>query len=634
MTLLSAAEPSARERAFEVRGQQRGLQRAELVAAVLAVVGFELVVVQAGGGRDEGAVTKGLLTLLPALILSRPWARLAPGVLLIAALPALGALYMCVFSPLRWAGSDQLATAGYAGLVFVTVAACASSGRRRGLLSSCLAWTGAFQALYAIWVWSAGGSLSEPLTGTYYWHNPFAAHVGAAALMLIAAHLARPARVRPYALFGAVLCLVAVWLSTSRATGALVVVAGLLVLSTLLVRSPGNRTRIAFRGSVLVLLTVAAIAALAPLVSADGPGRTDTESLSGSGGYRLGYYRAAAEVVRDRPIAGVGAGAYAAAANVHQGPVDARARSVHSGVLQAAVEGGVPVALAYVLPLVAAAGAWLRRVRGRGTDPADMPLLYGAGAAAALLAAHSLVDFDWTFPALPALLAALLALVVSVPVSVPGARARRPGDRRWTAAGCLVLAVMSLAGTIRADAADSAVRSGVLPEERLALIGVTGPLRDARFDRVVLDDPESGTPALRRAVDRTADLAERDFALQWLRAKALLRLGERDAALSLAADSWLLIGGTAPLQAVGYADVLYAAGSPVEADAVLAEAVRRLLTAGPRGAARAEGLVLRLLARPGGQSSDEIGCLAAAVTAVLPQTRLPVPSIPPSKPCS
>ena len=633
VTLLTAAEPTALEPVLEVPQQRRGWRSTvELVAAVLAVIGFELVVVQAVGGREEGAVTKGLLTLVPALVLSRPWARLAPGVLLVAALPALGALYLCLFSPLRWAGADQLATAGYAGLLFLTIAAAGSSAPRRSLLSSCLAWTGAFQALYAIWVWSADGGLSEPLIGTYYWHNPFAAHVGAAALMLVTAHLTRPARARPYALVGAVLCLVAVWLSTSRATSALVVLLGVLLVGGLLVRSLGGRRRTALRGGVLVLIVLAAISALAPLVSADGPGRTETESLSGSGSHRLSFYRAAASVVQDHPLTGVGAGAYSAAASLHQGPDEARVRSVHSGILQAAVEGGVPLAVAYAVPLVIAAGAWLRRVRRGRTDPTDVPLLYGAGAAAALLAAHSLIDFDWTFPALPALLAALLALIVSVPVT--GARARPGVGGRWPAVAVLVLAVLALAVSLRADVADTAVRSGVLPEGRSALTGTSGPLRDARFDRIVLRDPATDVPALRRALERTADPAERDFPLQWLRAEARLRLGEQDAALSLAEDSWARIGTRAPLQALGYAQVLDAAGAPAEAEAVLAQAARRLLAAGPAGPARAEGLVQVLLSRPGSQASDETRCLAAAVSAALPQTRLPVPANPRPETCS
>ena len=611
-------------------GQRSGRDVADLAAALVAAIGFSLFVVQAGGGRDEGSVTKGLLALLPAVLLARPWVRLTPGVLLTAALPALGALYMCLVSPLRWAGADQVATAGYAGLLFITVASLGSSPRRRSLLATGLACTGVLQALDALGVWFADGDLSKLLIGSYFWHNPFAAHVGAAGVLLITAWLAGSGRTRLYALPGAVVCIVAVWLSTSRATCSLVLLLGLIVLGSLMVTAPERRRTFAVRGGVLVLSVVAVLGALAPFTPA--PERAVVSSLEGSGSTRLDFFGSALDITRDHPITGVGAGAYGAAATSFQGPLELRARNVHNGVLQAAVEGGLPLAIAYSLPLLLAAGAWCRRVRREAVDLSDRYLLYGAGAAAGLLMAHSLVDFDWTFPALPALLGAVLGLVVAVPSS--GATVRPVAARRGMAACCVLLAIAAVAGSVRADAADTAVRSEVLPTTGLAAVGVTGPLRDARFDRLVLLDVQADPVSLRAAVERTADLAERDSPLQWLRSSALLRLGDRDAALALADRRWAQVGTNSPLQAIGYSKVLDAGGRPEAAERVLTETAERLALMGPTATSRVDALVMTLLSRPGGGASPSVGCLAAATRAAFPDSRLPVSPGTPPAPCS
>jgi O-antigen ligase len=638
VTLLRAAEPFAglplRELPALAEAGTGWRGRVELAAGAVALIGFALFVVQAGGGRDDTAVTKGLLSLAPAFLLTRPWARLAPGVLLAGLLPTAGALLMCLTSPTRWAGAEQLATAGYAGLAFLTVAALASTSAARELVSTGLATTGVVQALYALWVWSADGDLTEPLFGTYYWHNPFAAHVGAAGLLLAASYLmhspaAGPSRARVAVLPGALLCLVAVHLSTSRATAAVVVVITGALVGGLLWRAPGRR-RTAVRAGVLAVLVVAVVSALSPVVAdrSAAPARTEGETLTSSGGHRVDFYAAAVAVVRDHPWTGVGAGGFTAAATEHQGPLEARARNVHNGLLQAAVDGGLPLVAAYAVPLLLGAAAWRARLRALPAGP-DRNVLLGAGAAAGLLVVHSLVDFDWTFPALPVLLGALLGLVVAVP-TVPlrqGPRvaiwADRPVSAQALLALLLLLAVVVV--SVRADVAEAAVRSRVLPTADAVLTGVSGPLRDPRFDRLVLTDPRSEPSALRRSLARTEATAELDATLQWERALALVRLGERDEAVRLAAERWLRLRGNNPQQVLGYARVLDAAGRPGDAERALLDAARDLLALGPDGAMKAERLALIILARERSGPPRDVHCLVAAVRAATPMSALPRP---------
>lgn len=601
-------------------------QPLEPTAVLLAFVVFELFVVQAGGGRDEGAVTKGLLGLVPALVLTRPWARLSRRVQLAAALPAVGALLMCVTSPLAWAGADQLATAAYAGLLFMVVAAFGVNPRRRLFVALLLAGTAVWQCMYALWVWTAGADIAKPLIGTYYWHNPFAVHAAVGALILTAVVLTRAVSRTWAATAGAAVCVVATALSTSRATLLLLVLTtGAMVVAALMRDS--RLSAVLARLAVLTGATLAtAVALLGPFLTAPGTGvglgeRTANESFTESGTHRLSFYAAALHVIADEPWAGVGAGGFRGAATLHQGPLEARAKNVHSGVLQAAVEGGVPLAVLYSLPLFAGAVGLVRRLGNADSAP-DIAVLHGAGAAFTLLAAHSLIDFDWSFQALPALLAAVLGLVVAVP---RGGRGDTTGRRGGSVVVILTLLLGGSAASLRADAADAAVRASQLPTENHALLGVAGPLGDRRFDRLILADPGSSASDLAAAVTRTARLGELDVTLEWLRAEALIRLGDREQALSLAEGAWARARANAPLQAIRYSRVLDAAGQPEAAERVLVSSSRRLMALGPEGVRRAQTLVEALEARPGPSRSKLLNCLVLDLAAALPSSRFQKP---------
>ena len=127
-----------------------------------------------------------------------------------------------------------------------------------------------------------------------------------------------------------------------------------------------------------------------------------------------------ARMFLDRPLTGHGPGAYGVS-GLEFTDADANlTTSAHNEYVEAFAEGGlllgVPVAGLAVGALVLVAGT-LRRLRGVavGTRPDDLrvPVVVGATGAVVALVLHAAIDFDWSYPVLPALLAAALAILLA-----------------------------------------------------------------------------------------------------------------------------------------------------------------------------------------------------------------------------
>lgn len=86
---------------------------------------------------------------------------------------------------------------------------------------------------------------------------------------------------------------------------------------------------------------------------------------------RVGYWRSAATMVGQAPFAGQGLGAFAAQQPRLMHPGDEPTRFVHNEVLEAAVAGGLPLAILLVAALVAL--AWPRRSAPLEGEPARVP---------------------------------------------------------------------------------------------------------------------------------------------------------------------------------------------------------------------------------------------------------------------
>jgi O-antigen ligase len=157
------------------------------------------------------------------------------------------------------------------------------------------------------------------------------------------------------------------------------------------------------------------------------------QSLSTNGGHRLDDWRWGVRVFEHWPWSGTGFHGFAGGSRQVAGQGSGSLTPfAHNGFLQVLVDGGlllaVPVLVALLLLVLGCARSmWAARTTR------DWKAL-GAGIAVLVLAAHSAVDFDWTYPALLSGFALAGALAVPLlPVATD-----RVGLRRRVASGCLL----------------------------------------------------------------------------------------------------------------------------------------------------------------------------------------------------
>ena len=230
----------------------------------------------------------------------------------------------------------------------------------------------------------------------------------------------RPLESRPWRVVGwlaSTLGAVGIVYSTSRATMACLAV-GWFAVGALALREPRARGPRARRLVVATVLAGAAVGAVSgpPLFTERVTPYTATQqraagqSLAQNGGYRTEFWREAIAVARAHPLLGAG---YGELANSSRGLVPsswAVSPLAHDGLLQAAADGGLVLGLPVFAVLLLAAGGALRTVRA---SPRTGLVTAAAAVASLGLLAHGLVDFDWTYPALAAVLAAVAGLTVN-----------------------------------------------------------------------------------------------------------------------------------------------------------------------------------------------------------------------------
>lgn len=551
-------------------------------AASVAWLGLVAVSVRAGG-RDPNALLIGLATLVPALLVLRPDRRVAGRTWAVAAAVPLAAALSCAASPRGWAGAGDVALWTYAALLFLLARAYATTAARTTAVALAVVALGVHQVNAALVPWLGGGDPGRPMIGTFYWHNQFAVWTAAAALAGGAAALLGR---RYVALAGGAafaVCATGVVLSTSRATLALLALAWL-GLGAAAVRA--RRTRGAARWAA-ASLAVPLLATLltGPLVfdtSGSALGATErraaAESVSGNAAYRLDYWRAAVAVTGEHPFTGTGAGGYKTAALDHLPAGMQGSPYVHNGLLQAFAEGGLPLGLA--LAVAASCAAWMCVQRSREALRANTFAPLGLAAAALVLMAHAVVDFDTAYAALPAL-AALAAGGAGAAAARPGTRpGTRPARRVPTlaVAGLLLLglgtaalddAVRAAAGRVRpgdAAAARAAFDAETLPDARVGAAVLNAAVVDGR-----LTLPED---VVRRALRETATLTGVDAALALRRLAVEALLGD-PAAADRAAAVVATRRERRPFLVTLYAEVLIAANRTDGSTEVRTEVERR-----------------------------------------------------------
>jgi O-antigen ligase len=241
-------------------------------------------------------------------------------------------------------------------------------------------------------------------------------------------------------------------------------------------------------GTLVVLLGVAAYAPMRGRVreAVRAIGAGDWDALTT---YRLGPWMAAAEMVRDRPLVGFGPGTFGAEFVPHRLRAEMRHREryviplltssfgeAHSEYLQAAAEGGVPLALTVVVVLASGLAALVRVVNvASGDASAEAIVLVGVLGAAAVA---SLTWFPFQRP------------VTAVPLLLMAGRAGRllrdHAEPAHVVAARRTGAVIALVGAVLLIAACVPELARYAGERRLA--AVLGPLEEiAGHGRVVPD---------------------------------------------------------------------------------------------------------------------------------------------------
>lgn len=646
MTALLDAPRPAREVGVVVPVEERSWATLRVVgehaAVALALGVWALPLTHATGGRDPGWLRVGLVTVGPALLLVRPWARLCPAVTVPAAVLSVAALLVCALSPTGWSGADDATSYAYAAGLTLTVAAWARSPLRRTVLAAVIGLAAIEQFTQAFLPWWGGRDPGARMTGTFYWHNPFAAFLLPGALLGLVLVVRRQRPVAAVGWVAAPLATAGVVLSTSRATLA-VLALGAVAVTGLSLRAAGRSalprllaTSAACAGAVLVLpgppFFAHRVSAFAGTAARSGGG----ETLAANGGYRLEFWREGLAVARQHPWTGAGYHSLTAASSLRVPASWAHSNLAHQGLLQAFSDGGILLGLPLLVVVALAVARCLRlllaAMRCRSMEPVP------AAAAVALLCAvaHSFVDFDWSHPALLALDGLLVALVVAPTAgSGPGSvhigrvRADPVGAGAVAAASLTVALAVALAVAAAADTAAVRVRhdlvaaqQGTVAQQASALLvalhrPLAGPAPARRL--LALAAPVAAGSGLRLprseasvAVTATARAADADPLLAVERARVALALNNTGPAEAVTAT---LVGAAAdhPAFAAAVAPLLAELGRPGDADALLLPDLREALATGSAfGTVTADALVLSAGAQPGEQAR----CAEALANAV------------------
>ena len=583
MTTLAPAESRFWTDLTQVAKGRTAWELSEHAAMLAMLVFWAVPFTRATGGRG---VHHELLfvAVLPVLLLAvRAW-RVASGALALAALVALAALLVCIFAPSGWYGSDVAADYALAAATYVMTRRYVRSRNRRDLVVTAICLAGAYQFAQAFLPWWGHRDPATEMTGTFYWHNPYAAFLLPAAVLGLALVVQHRSPWRMAGWISAPLCVAGIVFSSSRATMAALVVGCVLAL-VLFVRSKGALLR---AGGVVALILATTLVLpgppffphrSSPLAATSE--RASGESLTQNGEYRTEFWRAAAEVALHRPVAGSGFHELAPASALYTQSGWARSPYAHNGYLQAVSDGGLLLGLPFLLAVALLVLAALRRLGNavwrRGppsVDAVDIAL------AVSLLGAfaHSAVDFDWSYPAL-AVQAALLAGCFGG-AAAPARRRRAP---RFVALATLAGVLLVLVPALHAWQIDRPSGTGVATSELLAR--GSAPFGDFRPAQEVLTGYADGDLPLSRsqaaeALDQTAHAASVDIHLSLLRIVAGARAGLIDDPVAAATRELRHVHGSVAPYVLDLAAVYRVAGDDEGLRGVIATDIAHQVDAG------------------------------------------------------
>lgn len=283
------------------------------------------------------------------------------------------------------------------------------------------------------------------------WHNQAATLMGVFGVFFFALAATTRRVVSPAAGLLAAMGLAGMWLAGSR--GAVVaVVLGLVAAVWIAGRWQGWRrtavvTLAVLAGAVVVTSGLLAMDDRAERVTS---GQAATHNLLA----RFDHMQAAGGMFVSRPLTGYGLGSYGTSARAHSSPDTGLTISPHNEFLEPFAEGGLPFGVAVLAGgglLGLAALNVLRQpaptaVRSSAVrNKLEVATVAGAAATTVVLLSHALVDFDWRYPVLAALLA-VIAPMAWQPSPFPGKALRTRWGSLLGAVGAVALVALLTAG--------------------------------------------------------------------------------------------------------------------------------------------------------------------------------------------
>ncbi len=392
-----------------------------MAAAVILFGGTEIF--------SWAAVQILLLVMGAALLVQQPWqpaswrAWIVPGALLAWITVQWQTPFAAVASYDRWETGELFVRLLAYGSAFAAARRVGREEHTAQRLIFALLALGLAEAAYGLaqyltgWqkiLWYERVYYRESATGTYVNHNHFAGFLEMMIPFAVARAMGmlhtRAGERRAQAaagkaalyLFVAAVLVLAVIFSESRM--GLIACVGSLVIMAAVWRLRGRRaTTQGSLGAGLVALLLAASAALmlwiGPEAVFDRFAQLPERQGPGAAGGRAALWADTLHLIRERPLAGVGLGAFASAyTKVQTVDVNARVDYAHNDYLQIAAELGLPAALLFWAMIFALAARALRAC-WTSANPARRAVALGATGALAALLLHSLADFNFYIPA-------------------------------------------------------------------------------------------------------------------------------------------------------------------------------------------------------------------------------------------
>jgi O-antigen ligase len=387
------------------------------VSVAVACAWWLVAVPRLWGGRGGGAVTVGAILTAVAVVAVRPDRWLPARATVLAASISVAAVAVAVFAPTGWSGATTAASYVCAAWIAVVVAAGIAQDRRLVDVVMALVVMGVLVEVAESWLaWWGGESAAAPMIGTFYWHDPFAAFLVPGSLIGLSLWLRRTGAVGILGLFGLVVGSIGLVYSTSRAADACFAAGALVVIGPNLVERGLAGLRRAGAAVALTAFSVWGIAGPPFFPHRSSPfagtaARSSGQSLGQNGGYRLDFWREALGVFERHPVTGGGYHSLATASVGHDPNGWPLSPLAHSGYLQALSDGGLLLALPFLVT-VAAVCWWVLRDCGSAIRRREFSTAgFAVPVATAVMLAHSAVDFDWSYAADFTLVAILAGIV-------------------------------------------------------------------------------------------------------------------------------------------------------------------------------------------------------------------------------